>query len=136
MVALEMLAELAQLGGIGIRARLHVLPTATDVDVLCQNPNDFRPVGLAVAGECRQQQLLLRSEVARPLALEEVEKDAARLGRAVLPSALELQGREQALMMLVRQHSQGLAALHSVEAIRARHAACRNAKSSADPVAG
>jgi hypothetical protein len=40
--------------------------------------------------------------VARALPLEEVEKDLARLGRSVTPGALELQRREQSLMVLVR----------------------------------
>jgi hypothetical protein len=40
--------------------------------------------------------------VARALPLEEIEKDLAGLGRSVLPGALELQRREQTLMVLVR----------------------------------
>ena len=101
-VALEALAELAQLGRIGINARLQVLPTAADVDVLCQNAHDRRLVDLAVPSESRQQQLLLGSEMSRALPFEKVEKDRARVGRRLLPGALELERREQTLMVLVR----------------------------------
>ena len=55
-----------------------------------------------VPGECRQQQLFLSSEVARPLPLVEVEKDLACLDRGLPPGALELERREQPLMVLVR----------------------------------
>jgi hypothetical protein len=41
-VALEALAEHAQLGRIGIRARFQIQRAATEIDVLGQNPNDFR----------------------------------------------------------------------------------------------
>lgn len=46
--------------------------------MLGQNTHDLRLVDLAVAAECRQEQLLLRPEVAHPLAFEEVDEDLAR----------------------------------------------------------
>ena len=70
--------------------------------MLCQHAHDPRVVDAGVPGECRQQQLFLSSEVARPLPLEEIEKDLARLDRSLPPGALELQRREQSLMVLVR----------------------------------
>jgi hypothetical protein len=63
-VTLEPLAELAERGGIGIRAPLQVLPARTQVDVLCQHAQARRVVDACVPGERRQQQLFLSSEVA------------------------------------------------------------------------
>ena len=70
--------------------------------MLCQHAHDRRVVDACVPGECRQQQLFLSSEVARALPLVEVEKDLACLDRSLPPGALELERREQPLMMLVR----------------------------------
>ena len=52
--------------------------------------------------EGRQQQVLLGPEVARDFALEEVEEGCACLDRSLPPGALELERREQSLVVLVR----------------------------------
>ena len=101
-VALEPLAELAERGGVGIRAALQFLPATTQVDMVCQHAHDRRVVDAYVPGERRQQQLFLNSEVARPLSLVEVEKGLACLNSSPPPGALELKRREQTLMVLVR----------------------------------
>jgi hypothetical protein len=51
--------------------------------------------------KARQEQLLFDAEMTRALPLEEVQQDLARLGRGLPPRPLELQRREQPLVVLV-----------------------------------
>lgn len=88
--------KLPRAGGFRVRGGCQVQGAATQIDVLGQHADDQR-VGLAMPGEGRQRQHLLRAGMARAFALEEVEKDTARLPRILLLGALELKRRNQAM---------------------------------------
>jgi hypothetical protein len=81
---------------------VQVVCAAAQIDVFGQHTCDLRLVELDVPGERGQQQPLLRSEVARAHAFEKFEKDTPRMGGTLLARALEVQRREQSLMVLVR----------------------------------
>ena len=63
--------------------------------------HDRRLIELGVPSERRQKKLLFSAKVSRPLPSEELEKHPASLVRRLRPGALELQCREQPLVVLV-----------------------------------
>ena len=93
-----------------------------------QHADDRRFVEPSVASVGRQQQLLLDSEVASALPLEEFDEGLASARRSFPLSPLELECGEQPPVMLVRQRPERLVALHAPDAGVESGATCRGGR--------
>jgi hypothetical protein len=110
-VRMEPFTKLVQLVGWR-RAGGEICCSAAKVDVVDEDANDRVVLGRAAAGEGRQQDLFLDTEVRAALLIPEREERLTRSPSGLLDGAAQSLGYDQTMVVIAREVGEGIAALH------------------------